>query len=1057
MTQASGEKRWWERAVRGGGLLGGLLILNLAMSLFVLSPASAQTGGMDENPAAGIADEATVARLQAAYETRLAALFEKARQKKTVRVIVQLRTPFQPEGLLDSAKANDQRAAIAVQQADVVERLAQRFDIDKTVINRFETIPYFALAVDEAQLEALRADPDVAAIEEDVALSPTLYQSIPLIEADVAHNLGYTGAGQVVAVLDTGVIKDHPFLAGKVVSEACYSSRSVPVGEIQSLCPGGVLASTDSDSARDCPPFIYGCGHGTHVAGIVVGRNNTGNMSGVAPDARIIAIKVFSLFNIGCDKAPSPCVIASTSNSMNGLERVLQLSNTYKIAAVNLSLGGDRYYDTATCDSANSGLKALIDQLRAVGTATVVASGNEGWNDSLYAPACISTAISVGATTKSDQVASYSNSASFLKLLAPGGEGPLPSSTSRIFSSGVVASAVSAGIAHTCGVRSDGTVACWGGNNFGEATPPTGTFTQVSAGVHYTCGVRSNGVLACWGWNNFGEATPPTGTFTQISAGGSYACGVRSDGTVACWGYNNDGEATPPAGTFTQVSAGVNYTCGVRSNGTLACWGWSDDGQLTPPTGTFIQVSAGQEHICGLRSDGTIACWGYNEHGEATPPSGTFTQIDADFWHTCGVRSDGSVACWGWNDSGQTNPPDGTFTQVSAGTSHTCGVRSNGTVACWGYNRDGQATPPADPWAGFKFLAGTSMAAPHVAGAWAVLKGAIHQTQDRDASVDEVLKSLTDTGKQISLNDGVVFNTYKPRIDVAAALDAIMLRSLLAGLTANGQIYYTSNLSTWVNIPGQLSQLQVGDLNGDGWADLVGLTSAGQIYYTTNRSTWTRIPGALNQLQVGDLNGDGRADLAGLAGNGSIWYTTNLSTWVSIPGQLSQIRVGDLNGDGRADLAGLAGNGSIWYTTNRATWTNIPGGLSQLQVGDLNGDGRADLAGLAGNGSIWYTTNRATWTNIPGGLGRIVVGDLNGDGHADLAGLAGNGSIWYTTDFSTWSQIPGGLNRLVVGDFNNDGRDDLAGLAGDGAIWYTTNLSAWTQIPGQLNRLAGDD
>ncbi|MFZ1641090.1 MAG: SBBP repeat-containing protein [Candidatus Contendobacter sp.] len=282
----------------------------------------------------------------------------------------------------------------------------------------------------------------------------------------------------------------------------------------------------------------------------------------------------------------------------------------------------------------------------------------------------------------------------------------------------------------------------------------------------------------------------------------------------------------------------------------------------------------------------------------------------------------------------------------------------------------------------------------------------------------------------------------------------------LAGLTANGQIYYTINLSTWTQISGQLSQLQVGDLNHDGQNDLVGLTTSGEIYYTTNFSTWTQIPGALSRIVVGDFDGDGQADdLAGVASNGSIWYTTNLSTWTRIPGALDRIVVGDFDGDGRADLAGVASNGSIWYTTNLSTWTRIPGALSRLVVGDFDGDGKADdLAGVASNGSVWYTIDLSTWKQISGALNRLVAGDFNGDGKAnDLAGIAGDGSIWYTTNLSTWTRIPGALSQMVVGNFGGDGRTDLAGLAGDGGIWYTTNLSAWTQIPGQLSRLAGDD
>jgi subtilisin family serine protease len=81
-----------------------------------------------------------------------------------------------------------------------------------------------------------------------VPFAPALSQSVPLVEADQAAAQGFTGTGQVVAVLDTGVAKGHAMLAGKVASEACYST-TVP-GRSVSLCPGGAPSSTGAAQAR---------------------------------------------------------------------------------------------------------------------------------------------------------------------------------------------------------------------------------------------------------------------------------------------------------------------------------------------------------------------------------------------------------------------------------------------------------------------------------------------------------------------------------------------------------------------------------------------------------------------------------------------------------------------------------------------------------------------------------------------------------------------------------------------------------------------------------------
>ena len=253
---------------------------------------------------------------------------------------------------------------------------------------------------------------------------------------------------------------------------------------------------------------------------------------------------------------------------------------------------------------------------------------------------------------------------------------------------------VSAGDMYTCGVKTDGAVACWGDNYYGQGTPPPGLFTQVGAGEFHTCGLKGDGTAACWGRNVYGESTPPADSFTQVVAGGFHGCGLKGDGTVACWGRNDYGQSNAPADTFTQVSGGQVHTCGRRSDGIVACWGDDTYGQSAVPSSTFTQVSGGRWHTCGVRSDGTVACWGNNTYGQSTPPEGTFTEVSAAEIHSCGLKTDGTVACWGDETYGPITPPAGIFTQVSAGTRHTCGVKSDSAVVCWGDNTYGQSTPP---------------------------------------------------------------------------------------------------------------------------------------------------------------------------------------------------------------------------------------------------------------------------------------------------------------------------------------------------------------------------
>ena len=386
----------------------------LLAGAFALRPVASQAQQPSDPQSGPLAQPAGPAQVDAEVERSI-------QSGGTARVLVQLRlpVPFQPEGTLPNRAGVDrQRASIRSAQ----DALETALGAGAQGVKQFDTIPFLALEVDAAALAQLASSPEVIAVTIDGVDEAYLAESTPLIGASALHTAGFTGTGQMVAVLDTGVDKTHSFFGNRVTSEACFSTTSA-ANASTSVCPGGVSSSIALGSGIPCNLAVSGCNHGTHVAGIAAGSNAT--MKGVAPGATIAAIQVFSLFAAGstaCGGAGEPaCTLTFTSDQIKGLERVLALKQGgANIASANMSLGGGQFFTQAACDTANVARKAAIDNARAAGVAVLIASGNDGFTNSMGAPGCISSAISVGSTTKADAISSFSNSASFLNLLAPG-------------------------------------------------------------------------------------------------------------------------------------------------------------------------------------------------------------------------------------------------------------------------------------------------------------------------------------------------------------------------------------------------------------------------------------------------------------------------------------------------------------------------------------------------------------------------------------------------------------------------------------------------------------
>jgi len=318
------------------------------------------------------------------------------------RVLLQLDLGAVPHGVLTTGAARDRLSAVRSRVLSRVSAAGARS------LRSYQELPFLSVEASAAALSALRATPGVLAVRSDEPHRPALAQTAPHIGAPMAWRAGHDGTGQTVAVLDSGVERSHPFLAGKVVAEACFAQSST--------CPNGRTSQVGTGAAAPCTFDAVSCPHGTHVAGIVAGYGAAS--WGVARGSSIAAIQVFSRTTTGCQVGARSCAVGWTSDLLSGLDHVATLARSRPVAAVNLSLGGGSY--TGSCDSAQPALKRAIDVLRGLGVVTVVSSGNESEAGAMASPACISTAVAVGSTSLADAVSSFSNSSSQLALLAPG-------------------------------------------------------------------------------------------------------------------------------------------------------------------------------------------------------------------------------------------------------------------------------------------------------------------------------------------------------------------------------------------------------------------------------------------------------------------------------------------------------------------------------------------------------------------------------------------------------------------------------------------------------------
>ena len=303
---------------------------------------------------------------------------------------------------------------------------------------------------------------------------------------------------------------------------------------------------------------------------------------------------------------------------------------------------------------------------------------------------------------------------------------------------------ISAGSTHTCGIKEDKTLWCWGLNedfqcgaektyrnklNEVKINGESKKWDFISSGIQYSCAISEDKFLWCWGNNVYGQI----GNFEKTTVSGFIKRSLPVKITNNKWVY---------------VASESYVTCAIKNDDTLWCWGLKSCGQIGEEVNTEccwgdkscneyydIRVSEDYQsseliifpkqilqdkwksvslvmHTCGIKEDNTLWCWGDNTYGQLG--NGTLAHssypikvgedtyksvsIGAGYPYTCAIKSDDTLWCWGDNSNGELG--DGTtegksvpvkisndkWNLVSANNKFACGIKEDNSLWCWGNN-----------------------------------------------------------------------------------------------------------------------------------------------------------------------------------------------------------------------------------------------------------------------------------------------------------------------------------------------------------------------------------
>jgi subtilisin family serine protease len=753
----------------------------------------------------------------------------------------------------------------------------------------------------------------------------------------------YRGQGYSVAVIDTGIDYNNPYLGGGF-------------GPGHRVIAGWNFVNNTANPMDDN-------GHGTFVAGIIGSSNPT--YSGVAPDCNLIALKVLDASGSGTFGAVQ-----------SALDWVVANRAKYNIATVNLSLGAGNY-----TVNPYTFLDTDFNALKNSGVFISVAAGNSYYSNNsavgLDFPAVDPLVVSVGAvydgnfgsvawasgardyTTAPDRIASFSQRGPALSLLAPGAmvTGIDLNNTIQTMAGTSMASPVVAGAAILIHQEMDAL----------HLTANQGTILSL---------MKKTGVNVVDGDNENDNVINTGLTFKRIDVGAALASlSQPANAAPVLQAINN--QQVAPGGSLTITLSAVD-----------------PNGDKVTYSAILLNSSSSQayqlQQQLGLKYAGAYYTniWGQNEKW-MTSTSGA--------WYC--ILPNGEVRRWA-GSMGTTLQPNNLIatldTRFYADPSLLWNAKPSTTALPTLKLVGNQLTVQAPAGVTGSFQIQVSASDGKLSATQTFTLTAQQNTAPQIASVANQ-SMLTNRSQTITLrasdaqNDTITYSakivgtfSTKPaslvingnQLTVYSSPDYV--GSFDVQVTASDGAL-SSSTTLHVNVAASAVAFRVnGDFNGDGIQDTATLNQDGSWWVSLKKAdgtfvnqNWGAWSAASNwdHFEVGDFNGDGKADVLGFSKGGAVWigsssgagFVTRLWTQLTPASNWSLFQVGDFNGDGVTDFVAFNKNGSVWvgtstgsgFTTNLWTQWSAASSWTSISIADVNGDGKPDLVGKNANGN-WY-------------------------------------------------------------------------------------------------------